>query len=248
MQAYALTDAGRIRAGNQDYLYASSEPVGNLPNLFLVADAMGGHRAGDYASRFTVEQLTAYARTHQGSSAVTLLQKGIEEINGRLYRQSLENPAYSGMGTTLVAAVIQDGILYAANVGDSRLYLCRNGSLRQVTRDHSFVEEMVALGQMQRNSRDYLEKKNIITRALGTQRRVRADFFEEPLLPGDRILLCSDGLSNMVPEEQMLGYLSAREPLSRIVEQLVEAANQNGGKDNIAAVVVDPEISEVKAC
>ena len=147
-----------------------------------------------------------------------------------------------------MAAVIQDGILYAANVGDSRLYLCRNGSLRQVTRDHSFVEEMVALGQMQRNSRDYLEKKNIITRALGTQRRVRADFFEEPLLPGDRILLCSDGLSNMVPEEQMLGYLSAREPLSRIVEQLVEAANQNGGKDNIAAVVVDPEISEVKAC
>ena len=84
--------------------------------------------------------------------------------------------------------------------------------------------------------------------ASSTQRRVRADFFEEPLLPGDRILLCSDGLSNMVPEEQMLGYLSAREPLSRIVEQLVEAANQNGGKDNIAAVVVDPEISEVKAC
>ena len=98
MQAYALTDVGRIRAGNQDYLYASSEPVGNLPNLFLVADGMGGHRAGDYASRFTVEQLTAYARTHQGSSAVTLLQKGIEEINGRLYFQSLENPAYSGWG------------------------------------------------------------------------------------------------------------------------------------------------------
>ena len=197
MQAYGLTDVGRVRTHNQDYLYSSSEPVGKFQNLFLVADGMGGHQAGDFASRFVVESLVSYLEHHWEGQIIAELQNGIQKVNEALYAKSMEEPSLRGMGTTLVAATIEENTLYVANIGDSRLYLYRNGQLTQITRDHSYVEEMVALGQIRRNSQDYLKHKNIITRAVGTENRVRADFFEESLLPGDLILMCSDGLSNM---------------------------------------------------
>ena len=123
MEAYALTDAGRVRSMNQDYIYASPEKVGFLPDLFLVADGMGGHKAGDYASRFMVENLVVYLNHRQNGPCVTQLKEGIKIVNKALYEMSLEREEFQGMGCTLVAAVIEEGILYAANVGDSRLYL-----------------------------------------------------------------------------------------------------------------------------
>ena len=248
MQAYALTDVGRIRTHNQDYLYSSSEPVGDLKNLFLVADGMGGHLAGDYASRFAVETLVSYLKKISQGQIIPELKQGLEKINEELYAKSLGDAAYRGMGTTLVAATIEDNILYVANIGDSRLYLYRNGSLIQITRDHSYVEELVAWGQLERGSHDYLEKKNIITRAVGAESRVMADFFEESLQPGDFILLCSDGLSNMVPESEICQCLGQQQSLREKVEMLINMANGNGGRDNIAAILVDPEVSEVKPC
>ena len=146
MEAYALTDIGRVRTMNQDYIYSSPEKVGSLPNLFLVADGMGGHRAGDYASRFAVENLVIYINRAGDGSPVMQLKKGIEAVNGMLYEESLKREELKGMGCTLVAGVVEDNILYVANVGDSRLYLIHGDSIRQVTRDHSYVEEMVAIG------------------------------------------------------------------------------------------------------
>lgn len=248
MQDYALTDIGRVRAHNQDYLYASSVPVGDLANLYLVADGMGGHRAGDYASRFLVEQLVRFFAQNRGDDPVDLIRRGIGEINRALYDKSLSRAELAGMGTTLVAATIKKDRLFIANVGDSRLYISRNGELSQITKDHSYVEEMVALGYMTRGSRDYLEKKNIITRAVGTDRNVEADFFEIRLREGDLVLLCSDGLTNMLTDREIEEELSFDGSLRDKVEGLVASANRKGGKDNITAVLVDPQISEVGPC
>ena len=178
MEAYALTDIGRVRSMNQDYIYASQETIGSLPNLFLVADGMGGHQAGDFASRYAVEHLVVYLNRCQKGAAVAQLQEGIRQVNAGLYDESLKREELSGMGCTLVAAVIEDGILYAANIGDSRLYRIHGGRIRQVTKDHSYVEEMVARGKMVRGSADYNRRKNIITRAMGNGTHVETDIIE----------------------------------------------------------------------
>ena len=245
VQAYALTDVGRYRSMNQDYIYSSTAPLGSLDNLFLVADGMGGHNAGDYASRFTVENLVAFfGNKYPEKDVHGILKTGIRRVNRELYFQASNDPALSGMGSTLVAATVKGSVLYVANIGDSRLYLLRD-KLEQVTRDHSYVEELVALGKMKRGSRDYQEKKNIITRAVGTAETVDIDLFAFKLKPRDTILMCSDGLSNMVDELEMEYIIRSEESMKQKVEALVEAANRGGGRDNISVVLVEPQISEV---
>ena len=241
MKACALTDTGRVRTANQDYVYASVEPVGSLPNLFVVADGIGGHQAGDYASRYIVENLVSYLQYTENSQIVPLLREGILKVNTQLYQESKEKPELSGMGTTLVAAVADENTLYVANVGDSRLYLVRD-RIRQVTRDHSYVEELVSLGRRERGSKDYKDKKNIITRAVGTEDKLLVDFFEVGLEPGDFILMCSDGLSNMLEDVEMEEIVGSDLELEEKAEKLITVANDNGGKDNIAVVLVDPQI------
>ena len=241
MKACALTDTGRVRTANQDYVYASVEPVGSLPNLFVVADGMGGHQAGDYASRYIVENLVSYLQYTENSQIVPLLREGILKVNTQLYQESKEKPELSGMGTTLVAAVADENTLYVANVGDSRLYLVRD-RIRQVTKDHSYVEELVSLGRLERGSKDYKDKKNIITRAVGTEDKLLVDFFEVGLEPGDYILMCSDGLSNMLEDAEMEEIIGSDLELQEKAEKLITVANDNGGKDNIAVVLVDPQI------
>lgn len=241
MKACALTDTGRVRTANQDYVYASVEPVGSLPNLFVVADGMGGHQAGDYASRYIVENLVSYLQYTENSQIVPLLRGAILKVNTMLYHEAKEKPEFSGMGTTLVAAVADENTLYVANVGDSRLYLVRD-RIRQVTRDHSYVEELVSLGRLERGSKDYKDKKNIITRAVGTEDKLLVDFFEVGLEPGDYILMCSDGLSNMLEDAEMEEIIGSDLELQEKAEKLITVANDNGGKDNIAVVLVDPQI------
>ena len=241
MKACALTDTGRVRTANQDYVYASVEPVGSLPNLFVVADGMGGHQAGDYASRYIVENLVTYLQYTENSQIVPLLREAILKVNTMLYHEAKEKPEFSGMGTTLVAAVADENTLYVANVGDSRLYLVRD-RIRQVTKDHSYVEELVSLGRLERGSKDYKDKKNIITRAVGTEDKLLVDFFEVGLEPGDFILMCSDGLSNMLEDVEMEEIVGSDLELEEKAEKLITVANDNGGKDNIAVVLVDPQI------
>ncbi|MFW6677891.1 Stp1/IreP family PP2C-type Ser/Thr phosphatase [Lacrimispora sp. AGF001] len=241
MKACAMTDTGRVRSANQDYVFSSIEPVGVLPNLFLVADGMGGHQAGDYASRFITENLVAHFKMSKDTGTVGILKDGIEKVNKLLYQESKKKPELNGMGTTLVAAVVEDSTMYVANVGDSRLYLIRN-QLKQITRDHSYVEELVSLGQLERGSKDYREKKNIITRAVGTEDKLEIDFFEVSLEPGDYILLCSDGLSNMLEDAEIEEIICSELELPEKAEKLITVANDNGGKDNIAVVLMEPQL------
>ena len=156
MISYAKTDTGIVRRSNQDFLFASDQPVGPLPNLFIVADGMGGHKAGDFASRYVVEHMKENIENSDAVSPVMVLRRALEKTNLGLYEESMEDPEREGMGSTLVAATIEDDMMYVANVGDSRLYLLRD-SLAQITRDHSLVEEMVARGKMERDSESYRE-------------------------------------------------------------------------------------------
>lgn len=244
MISYARTDVGRIRKINQDSVFASHEPIGMLPDLFVVADGMGGHNAGDFASRFAVEQLVALAETSRIEDPVLFLRIAIEEVNSRLYEESVSRPELAGMGTTLVAAVMDSSTLYVANVGDSRLYLLRD-ELEQITRDHSLVEELVSLGKLERNSEAYKNQKNVITRAIGILPYVEIDFFEVPLQECDCVLMCSDGLTNMVDDEGISKILKTTDTLTEKVDRLIKQANENGGRDNIAVLLAEPQISEV---
>ncbi len=238
MRAYAATDVGRIREVNQDYIFCSMEPVGKLPNLFMVADGMGGHKAGDLASRYTVETLTDSIKNSASDNPITIINDAIVEANTKLLEKAAESEQYTGMGTTLVVCTIIGESMYVANVGDSRLYLY-DGRLSQITRDHSLVAEMVALGKLGRDEARRHEKKNVITRAIGGAKEIMADFFEAELTAGNRIIMCSDGLSNMVEDEEIERVLASDIPIEDKTKQLLGRANENGGKDNIAVVIIE---------
>ena len=250
MVSFSESNIGNVRRLNEDFVFASEKPVGPLENLFLVADGMGGHQGGDYASRYTVEHMISKLAGMETKCPIAAINDAILQINAELYEQGRMVEELQGMGTTLVAATISGSTLYVANVGDSRLYRISD-HLKQVTRDHSWVEEMIREGRMTRDSAIYWEKKNIITRAIGAYERVTADFFEVELNPGDRILLCSDGLSNMVEDrqiEQILLKTENRRNLTAAGRELIAAGKANGGKDNLSVVLVDPELDEVKKC
>ncbi len=245
MDAYAVTDVGQLRNMNQDFVFSSTEPIGSLDNLFMVADGMGGHRAGDYASRFVVENLAEFfSEKYPERDVHGILKEGIRRVNRALYETTSRNVDLYGAGSTLVLATIKGNVLYVANVGDSRLYLLRE-ELGQVTKDHSYVEEMVALGKIKRGSRDYMEKKNIITRAMGTGPDIDMDLFALKLKSRDTILMCSDGLTNMVDEFEIEYIIRSEEGMKQKGDSLVEAANRSGGVDNISVVLIEPQISEV---
>lgn len=248
VQATGKTDTGMVREINQDYIFVSTKPIGPLPNLFLVADGMGGHNAGDFASRLLVEELVRYIKKQKSAvPQIKALKEGIQAANQLLYKKSTEDIHLSGMGTTLVAAFYAENTLYAANIGDSRLYLI-GGGIRQITRDHSYVEEMIALGRMKRGSLEYWRNKNIITRAVGTSPRVAIDFFETEVKAGETILLCSDGLSNMIENERLEKIVKNAPSLEAAAQILVDRANANGGRDNISVVLVRPGGSGVRPC
>lgn len=238
MQAIALSDTGKVRENNQDSVYISEGAIGALPDLFMVADGMGGEQAGDYCSRSLIERILKQVEESRGGEPVRILRAAIELANRELYRESIYDASLSGMGSTLVAAMIENDTLYVFNVGDSRLYLL-NGKLRQITRDHSFVEEMVSAGRMQRGSLDYLRNKNIITRAVGIGMTIDPDVFEIPLEKGSKILLCTDGLTNMLSDSRIEETILHADGLRDAAEKLIDGANREGGVDNISVVLVD---------
>lgn len=238
MDSFSKTDVGMVRKVNQDYLFRSDKPVGNLPNLFLVADGMGGHKAGDLASRLCVETFVEEAGQNSLKTPVSILNEAVTKANETVFGKAKESLDYEGMGTTLVAATIADQVLYVANIGDSRLYVIHH-SIEQITEDHSWVEEMVKKGELSEEEMRFHPQKNIITRALGTGEQVTADFFEVELKPGDRVLMCSDGLSNMIDDDELFHIVSNKEKgLEDICNALVAKANEYGGKDNIAVVLI----------
>lgn len=239
-----LTDTGRKRELNEDYVYASEKPVGNLPNLFIVADGMGGHNAGDYASDFTVKTLVEEIENSFEKNPTIIFQKAIGVANQKLRKIASDDLSKRGMGTTVVAATCMGRYLQVANVGDSRLYVV-NDTIKQITTDHSYVEEMIRRGSIQRENARSNPNKNIITRAVGAKNDIQADIYVVELQPGDLLLMCSDGLSNMLEDEEMRMIIKRQRDIVEMAEELVKAANENGGKDNISVILVDPFAGEV---
>ncbi|MCR5742570.1 MAG: Stp1/IreP family PP2C-type Ser/Thr phosphatase [Lachnospiraceae bacterium] len=239
MEAYGMTDVGLERNVNQDSIYYTTSSIGPLKNLFMVADGMGGHAAGDFASKFTLDSLVKIFSESKDTQLISSIDSGIHLVNSMLVRYADENLDMYGMGTTLVLATIEDNILYVANVGDSRLYVI-DDHINQITRDHSYVEEMVNRGQMVRGSEEYYNKKSRITRAIGSPTGVAVDFFEIELHRDTRILLCSDGLTNMLTDEQIFSIVKKNSSVELQVTELVNAANKNGGTDNISVLMVLP--------
>lgn len=244
MKTFSKTDVGMKREVNQDYVFVSNQPIGNIPNLLVVADGMGGHKAGDFASKFVVEVLKQELAQSQEDGPEAMMKKAIASANHKLIAASKKDVRLEGMGTTLVAATVIEHTLYFANIGDSRLYLV-NDEIRQLSKDHSFVQEMVRLGGINADEAKYHPDKNIITRAMGAKEDVEADFFEYRLKQGDVIVMCTDGLCNMVDDEEIFEIVQSSRDVVETVERLIERANKNGGSDNIGVVVAEPFSDEV---
>ena len=230
--AAAATDIGRVRDGNED-AYVNDAP------LFAVADGMGGHQGGEVASRLALETLEVLFKRGRGT-----LADHLREANRAVFDRSGRDAAVAGMGTTLTAAVAEAGRLRLAHVGDSRAYLLRDGGLRMLTEDHTLVQRMVERGEITEQEADVHPHRSVLTRALGTEPDVQIDEGVLDAQDGDRILLCSDGLTGMVADEQIERILrDAAEPRDA-ARELVRAANAAGGVDNITVVVLDLSLED----
>ena len=244
MKLYAMTDVGRKREVNQDYVYVTDQPVGPFPNFLAVADGMGGHKAGDFASKYTVNTVLEELEKTPLDKPEEILRNIVGIANHKLIEVAATDVKLEGMGTTLVAGTVIGNTLYFANVGDSRLYLISD-NIRQLSKDHSLVEEMVRLGGIKAEEAKNHPDKNIITRAIGVKEDVEADIYEYRLKKGDVILMCTDGLSNMVEDEDMFDIVKGSRDVVEAVEMLIEKANSNGGRDNIGVVLAEPLSDEV---
>ena len=223
----SATDIGRVRERNEDSILVE-------PPLFVVADGMGGHRGGQVASQLALETLEELADGGGGS-----LAEQVRRANRAVWDRALEDERLAGMGTTLTAARIEGSSALIAHVGDSRAYLLRDGMLRQLTTDHTLVARMVSSGEITEAEADVHPHKNVLTRAIGTDEQVEVDEDTIELQAGDRILLCSDGLTGMVTEDQIQAILEHSDGAPRAADRLVKAANRAGGIDNISVVVLD---------
>lgn len=242
LKTFSITNIGKKRKLNQDYVYSSEQAVGSLDNLFLVADGMGGHNAGDYASRITVETMVERIADSKEENPERIFEEAILAANALVRNQAAQVPELEGMGTTVVAATCSGRTLSVANVGDSRLYVTNGRKIQQITRDHSWVEEMVQRGGMGRDEARNHPDKNIITRAIGAEDSVKVDFFTVRLEEGDKILMCTDGLTNMLEDEEIRMILEGARDLVEQAGELVDAANENGGRDNISVILIDPMV------
>ncbi len=236
-----LTDVGRKREHNEDnmaYVIPKDPQVMGMKGaLFIVADGMGGHAAGEVASEIAVDTVSNAYYMDDNEDVITPLLQAIKRANLAIHQRAAENLLRSGMGTTCVAAVLRGNMAYIANVGDSRAYLVRGSQVRQITQDHSWVAEQVRAGLLTEDQARTHGQRNVITRCLGTQPDVEVDVFLEPLQESDCLVLCTDGLSGLISDEEVMGIVEQSVP-QESVYHLVERANENGGPDNITAIVV----------
>lgn len=230
----SLTDSGRIRPDNEDSLFVR-EPV------FVVADGMGGARAGEVASQVAVEAFEE--GLPRAGTAEERLTEVVQEANRRIHALSRAQEERQGMGTTLTAAMLEDSTIAIAHVGDSRAYLFRQGELHRLTQDHSLVAELVRRGKLTEEQAEEHPQRSIITRALGIEPSVEVDTWSYPARDGDVLLLCSDGLTSMLSEEQIVSVLGSHPDLSSMARALVRSANEAGGRDNITVILTRLEES-----
>lgn len=247
VRAFGNSNVGKVRAANEDSFLIDEDQ-----KLFIVADGMGGHQGGGYASQNAVKSIREEMRRLEAAQESTqpLADPGgrtpvqvrmlhaLQRTNERLYKKAQEDTSLRGMGTTVTAIQLDHSSANIAHVGDSRLYLMRGGQLKQISRDHSWVQEQVDAGVISEAEARVHPLKNIITRSLGHDRELMVDLLREEYRTGDRFLLCSDGLTNMVPDARIAETLGAATP-DAAVEELIRLALEAGGQDNITAVIVE---------
>ena len=240
MKIFALSDVGKIRADNQDHF--GFETIGEEQAVFVVCDGMGGAQAGQVASEVAcsvfISELKGYVKEKMTLRYMeSILTNALRFACFETWQKANSAPEFYGMGTTLVGGIYHEGQVLLANIGDSRAYVFDGEALMQTTRDHSFVEELVQLGEITEEQARSHPRKNIITRALGPDRSPKPDLFPFTLEKGQKLLLCSDGLSNMLEDNQIAGILKDT-PDEEICKTLVEKANDNGGIDNVTVLLV----------
>jgi serine/threonine protein phosphatase PrpC len=234
----ARSDTGMIRSGNEDNYYADADPK---RGLFVVADGMGGHAAGEVASEMAVQILVRDLepiRDVAVDGAREKLADAMRRANAAIYQRTVTETDKQGMGTTASVLLLGDARYLIGQVGDSRVYLLRDGALRQLTKDHSYVQEQVDAGVLTPEQARYHPYSNVITRCVGAGSEVVPDTYEGEIKPGDLFLVASDGLTGMVDDRRLLQLLMVRSSPGRIVDALISEANGRGGLDNITAIVV----------
>ncbi len=241
MKAVFMTDQGKVRLHNEDACGIFKNQDGNL--LAIVADGMGGHRAGDVASEMTLLQMKKEWEKAWGiltaDEAEIWLREQITNVNALLFDHANSHTECDGMGTTIVAAITTDRFATIANIGDSRGYLFNETGFKQITEDHSLVNELVRSGQISREDAEHHPRKNVLLRALGTEKLVEMDIKTVVFEEGDILLLCSDGLSNKVNEKEMAEILLSKDHLEDASATLIDLANDYGGEDNITLAIVE---------
>ncbi len=233
----AATDVGQSRERNEDSYFAGD-------HIFVVADGLGGHRAGEVASRIAVDELARLDES-AGTNLPDALEEAILTANRVVGERAASDPATAGMGTTVTALAIDGTVGYLAHVGDSRCYLFRDGAMTLVSHDHTLVARMVSEGTITAQQAESHPQRSVLTRALGTEPHLQVDIDEIPLAPGDRLILCSDGLSSVVPEDEIAASIGAEDDPQETCFVLIDQANGKGGPDNITVVMV--VVDEVSA-
>ncbi|MGP7817556.1 Stp1/IreP family PP2C-type Ser/Thr phosphatase [Niallia sp. 01092] len=241
MKEIFMTDKGKVRHHNEDNGAIVFNKSGQ--RLAIVADGMGGHRAGDVASRLTVEKLTELWNVNDHIStadeAEKWLRTNILQVNHYVLQHALAHPECDGMGTTIIAVISTENFSSIAHVGDSRCYLYNEDGFKQLTEDHSLVNELVRMGQITKEDAENHPRKNVVLRALGTDENLSIDIMTIMFEQGDMMLICSDGLTNKVTDDQLIEVLKQEASLESKAAALINTANENGGEDNITVVILE---------
>ncbi|MGL4345759.1 MAG: Stp1/IreP family PP2C-type Ser/Thr phosphatase [Cellulosilyticaceae bacterium] len=245
MIAVGKVDVGRRRKCNEDEIFVSNMQIGPLPNLYIIADGMGGHRNGAIASKLAIDAFCMYLeeltsiRLDSDEDIFILLKRAISHANYTIYSKGLENPTYKGMGTTMTLCTLWRDKAYIAHVGDSRVYVVnKTEGIKQITTDHSVVQEMVEKGYISKQEMKDHPQRHMITRAVGTYESVKVDVLTYEIGQDVRLLMCSDGLTTMVTDEMLYEIISQdNQSLEVIADRLIDCANHNGGCDNIAVII-----------
>ncbi len=240
MRGIGKTDVGILRENNEDCIFVCNEQIGFLPNLFIVADGMGGHNAGEIASKKSIEFFCEYIKQNpiENNELLDFIVSGISYANKKVFEETLKNLDYAGMGTTFSTCVIVGNRLYIGHIGDSRVYIFGGGQMGQLTTDHTYVNELVMASKVTHEEAKNHPKRNLLTRALGVEHNVLADARVFAAYENDHILICSDGLTNMLNDKDIYDIVVSDLSLQAKVSMLIDVANERGGIDNISAILI----------
>ncbi len=246
MQTFYMTDAGKVRTHNEDNVTVLSNK--NNEFVLAVADGMGGHKAGEVASGIAIEHLTDSFNNMESlgkkEDAIDWLRTVVKEINNRIFEYTNAHPESKGMGTTLVVALKTDDYILYGNIGDSSGYAIKNGTIHKITKDHTLVNLLVSTGELTEEQAKFHPRKNLLTRALGANDPIEIDIFDVDLAVSG-LFLCSDGLTNMVTDEQIEKVLNSNSSIEEQVEKLIKKSNMRGGTDNISIAYLKKESGDL---